>query len=435
MKRYAGIALALGIVLSLLLSGSALARQETADVVVSIRSAYEDFMKEVVRNFQEANPGISVEYQVQPGKDKLITQLVAGEGPDIFETSGDTLKQMAEMGALYDLSPLVRRDFDARMIRDFFPPVWEATVLRSGPKAGMRVGLPFYINAPVFWFNRTLFDQGGLTSPDRLDKSGNWTWDTMLQASRKLTRREGDGTPIQYGMQTKYWSRNLISRPTWIWANGGDVFDYPNNPNHFVLDRPAALEALEFIQDLVWKYEVMPKTKPNNERSKFKFVNGNLAMDDDGTSEFERWADAIGGKFEYDVARRPMGKVSRGNRTSLDVYAMCSQVRNVEAAWRFMKFLVSPEMQRLQTKLLKLGPARASAVEAFVALSHRLSLDIYLDTASTAMVDPFSYIDRAEDFRLVIQPALESAMERNEKSPTVAIKEVAGAVGALYGSK
>ncbi|NLN19937.1 MAG: extracellular solute-binding protein [Firmicutes bacterium] len=308
-------------------------------------------------------------------------------------------------------------------------------MLRTGPKAGQRIGLPFYINVPIFWFNRTAFHLAGLAPPDELEKNRNWTWDTMLESARKLTRREADGNPVQYGMQTKYWGSNLIRRPTWIWANGGNVVDYPNNPSHFVMDSPAALEALQFIHDLIWKHEVMPKTWPTNERNQFKFVNGNLAMDDDGSHVFVQWAPAIGDSFEYDIVQRPMGRVSRGNRTSLDVYAISAQTRDVEAAWSFMKFLVSPEMQRLQTSVLKLGPARASAVDAFVGLSRDLNLGIYLETASTAMIDPFAYLDRSEDFRRIIEPALVSSMERNEKPPAIAIEEVAESIRLLLAER
>lgn len=404
-----------------------------ADVVVSTRSSWEPFIQAVIERFEAANPDLSIAYQIQPGADQLIVQLAAGEGPDIFETSGDTLKRMAELGALYDLAPMVQRDFGERERRDFFPPVWAATELRAGARAGMRVGLPFYINAPVFWFNRTLFSQAALSTPDELDARGDWNWSALLTAARKLTRRGAAGNPVQYGVQTKYWSRNLISRPTWIWANGGRVFAYPEDPARFVMDEPAALEALRFVQDLVWTEEVMPKRHPVDEHDAFEFVKGNLAIDDDGTQVFEEWAEAIGSSFDYDVAKRPMGKAGRGNRTSLDVYAMSAQANDIAATWRFLRFLVSPEMQRLQTQMLKLGPVRASAVESFVSLSRDLDLSIYLETAATAQVDPFSFIDRAEEFRRLIQPALVSAMERNEKPIAVAIREVAGPIRALFG--
>ncbi len=78
-------------------------------------------------------------------------------------------------------------------------------------------------------------------------------------------------------------------------------------------------------------------------------------------------------------------------------------------------------------------PVRTSAANAFLEMRPKLNLGIYLETASTAWVDPFSYIEKASEFVNLMQPALKSAMEQNEKSVVAAIRDVAPAVRALYG--
>lgn len=433
MKSWRILLLIVAVACAATLGVAAQAPSGKAVVRVAASSSWEPFILEVIDRFEALYPHIDVEWRVRLSLDQLITQISVGDAPDIFAESGADLRTLADMGALYDLAPFVERDFSAEEIADFFPPVWNASRLEYGPRAGMRIGIPQYINAPVIWFNRTLFDQAGIASPDRLEASGNWTWQTLLESAQKLTVRGADGAPVQYGFQTKYWSSNLISRPTWIWANGGDVFDFPANPDRFVMDSPAAVEALEFVQDLLWRYGVMPKSYPENERNAFRFTSGNLAMDDDGVENYDNWAKTIAGAFEYDIAPRPMGSVSRGNRTSLDLWAVSANPRDIEATWTFLKFLVSPEMQRLQAEMTKRTPVRRSAMDAFIGLTSDINLAVYLETAATAQVDPYSYIRNADEFDKLIRPVLESAMVRNEKPIRIALEEVGGAVRALYG--
>ncbi len=419
---------------ALLWAAACAAAQEPgkAHVVVSASASWEPFLQEVIERFEARYPHIDVEWRVRLNLDQLITQISVGDAPDIFAESGADLRTLADLDALYDLAPLVERDFTAEEIADFFPPVWNASRLEHGPRAGMRIGMPQYINAPVIWFNRTLFNHAGIPAPDQLEAAGNWTWQTLLEAAQRLTVRAADGSPLQYGFLTKYWSANLISRPTWIWANGGNVFDFPSNPDRFVMDSPAAIEALEFVQDLIWRYGVVPKSYPVNERDAFRFVNGNLAMDDDGVDNYDNWAKTIGDSFEYGIAPRPMGTVSRGNRTSLDLWAVSARPRDIEATWTFLKFLVSSEIQQLQAEITKRTPVRRSAMDAFINLTHDIDLSVYLETAATAQVDPYSYIRRASDFDRLIRPVLESAIVRNEKPIRTALQEVSDAIRALY---
>lgn len=432
MKRWRALLILFAICAVASLGAAAQAPSGKTLVTVAASASWEPFILEVIDRFEARYPHIDVEWRVRLGLDQLITQISVGEAPDIFAESGADLRTLADLDALYDLAPLVERDFSAAEISDFFPPVWNASRLDHGSKAGMQIGMPQYINAPVIWFNRTLFNQAGISAPDQLEASGNWTWQTMLESAQKLTLRGADGSPLQYGFQTKYWSGNLISRPTWIWANGGDVFDFPTNPDRYVMDSPAAIEALEFVQDMVWQYGVMPKSYPNNERNTFRFVNGNLAMDDDGVDNYDTWGDTIGDSFEYGIAPRPMGKASRGNRTSLDLWAVSANPRNIEATWTFLKFLVSPEIQRLQAELTKRTPVRRSAMDAFINLTDEIDLSVYLETAATAQVDPYSYIRHADDFNKIIRPVIESTIVRNEKPIRIALEEVGGAIRALY---
>ncbi|MGI6611763.1 MAG: hypothetical protein ACOX4G_14835 [Limnochordia bacterium] len=53
---------------------------------------------------------------------------------------------------------------------------------------------------------------------------------------------------------------NALQHPTargagWIAANGGKVFDLPDNPTKFMMDMPETIEALQYLQDLIWEHQ------------------------------------------------------------------------------------------------------------------------------------------------------------------------------------
>ena len=38
------------------------------------------------------------------------------------------------------------------------------------------------------FYNKTMFEQAGLPDPYELQEAGEWTWDAMLEAAKKLTK-------------------------------------------------------------------------------------------------------------------------------------------------------------------------------------------------------------------------------------------------------
>ena len=84
-------------------------------------------------------------------------------------------------------------------------------------------------------------------------RDGSWNWTTFIEASRKLTLRQGSET-TQWGFPLSGYSWTRW-RP-WIWQNGGA--EVSQDLKRSVLDTPEAIEGLQFYADLLNVHRVAP---------------------------------------------------------------------------------------------------------------------------------------------------------------------------------
>lgn len=390
----------------------------------------EDLVRYWIAEFERLNPDIKVDWEIAAGsswRDQVVVRSAAGVAPDVLEIYGTFARAWAERGMLLDLGPYVKRDLTSEQVRDFFPHLYQAGILNWGALAGLHYGLPSYGNIIVTYYNKNYFDEAGLSYPDQLDRQGNWNWQTLIEVGRKLKRSEGDKVtlwPLSSG-------DTAIGRgAAWVYAAGGEVFD-PQNATRFVLDQPAAIEGLTYLQDLIWTHGVhVPYTvKLDGNES---FTSGQVAMRLEGTSRVTRYVDDISGRFDFDIALRPVGPVSRGNVTSFDGFAVNSTTRHPEAAWRMVKYLVTRPGALPHMRILGRGPAIFSVYSEYLKLHPDKNLRFHMEAAQDARVMPNATMVRAEDAEKLIDNALKASVVRNEKSVRTAIEGIAESIRALY---
>ncbi|HEX6970802.1 MAG TPA: extracellular solute-binding protein, partial [Limnochordia bacterium] len=211
-------------------------------------SSWETLYRRLIEQFETEHPNIHVEYRSDWDPQKITVQMAAGVAPDIFEFWGAFGYAWAQEGSLLDFTPYVRRDWTEEDIRNFYPPQWEAGIVRFGPHTGERYGIPKYSNASVVYFNADLFANAGLTLPPDADARGNWTYDTFYETARKLTVVGADGRTERYGMNMCITCDGRYA--SFVWGYGGQVFELPNHPERFRLDEPEGIGAMEYIARL-----------------------------------------------------------------------------------------------------------------------------------------------------------------------------------------
>jgi multiple sugar transport system substrate-binding protein len=108
--------------------------------------------------------------------------LTAGEFPDIIFSSNPNIPQLAELGVLADLNPLVKQN-NSNLSR-FEPVLTDA--IKQYAKNGELYALPFSRNYSPLFYNKDIFDKFGVSYP----KDG-MTWDEVYSLAQKVTRSEG----------------------------------------------------------------------------------------------------------------------------------------------------------------------------------------------------------------------------------------------------
>jgi multiple sugar transport system substrate-binding protein len=198
----------------------------------------------------------------------------------------------------------------------------------------------------VVYFNRDRFREAGVAVP-----SGDWTYDEMLAAARRL--KGGGGHAV--GTEA-----SVIRVAPFVWSAGGELVDDDDNPTRFTFDTPDAQRGLDAFlalgRDGLSPSAADVAAKPLEER----FIDGELAMFFSSRRDVPNFR-AIE-DFEWDVAGFPT--IER-EVTVLHADGFClSAGPQADAGWRFIAFATGQEGQRILARGGRTVPSMRSVAES-----------------------------------------------------------------------
>lgn len=307
---------------------------------------------------------------------------------------------MAAGGNLIPLDSFVAGS-DSVKQDNFFAGAWDSAVVD-----GQVFGVPFNVDVWQFTFyNEDLLTAAGV-DPESLT-----TWEGLEAAGAALT---GDGN-FGVGLFGHLGEDTVVVMDSFIFSNGGDVLD---SSGMCALNQAPAVEALEYLANL---QQYAPSGILNNSSGDMRelFLNGSLATEFWPALE-QPTLQASDINWGFVAGTAPEGKTPVGTYGgwNLGLFADASEEER-EAAWRFVEFLTSPEVNGDVVDLL---PANIQAAEAFVA-ANREGPSIILEHLNNAKPRPLSvnYLELStiqnEMFQQILnganaQEAANSACER-----------------------
>jgi multiple sugar transport system substrate-binding protein len=245
------------------------------------------------------------------------------------------------------LDPFLKRDkYD---LSDFFPNAWELWKWK-----GKHYGLPF-LGIRIVFFNRALTQQVGTKVPTTW-KDASWTWDAFLEACKKAT--------VSQGTSASRWGAAELSAgrrdwQPWVWSNGGDLFN--GDGTQVLLDQPPAMEAIQFLADLIHKHRVAPtpdELKAQGGRTNL-FQAGNLLLYHNPVNNVA--ANRKGVSFDWSLSGLPRGKAKSAASSGGGVGWFLTAASKVkDETWELMKVLASKESVRLEAVRGEAPPSRRS---------------------------------------------------------------------------
>lgn len=311
-----------------------------------------ELYRRIAPEFQRQHPQIRLRLEVIPGRSvvqKLLTGMDAGHAPDVCVLHWRQMPQVASTGQLLPLDQLVQRDnID---LQDYYPVGIQGYTYHD-----TLYGLPVKGSTITCFYNMDLFDRYGVAYP-----TDDWTWDDLLEKSRKLTLDiDQDGLPDIFGC-TPY---DIAS---YVWSAGGDFLRWENGRYVSNLDDPRVTEAVQFYVDLFFKHKVSPPrpgVRSENPMSTFTFEAGRIAIGIMGPWMIPTFQ--LLDRFRWNTALFPSGPAGRQTRYASVGFTIWRGTKQPEAAWELLKHMVSV---RSTTKMAQIGsdlpPQRSVARSAY----------------------------------------------------------------------
>jgi sn-glycerol 3-phosphate transport system substrate-binding protein len=285
--------------------------------------------------FNEANPDIKVIPTYAGGYNDISAAVQTeiqgtGEGPDVAVMLSVDLQTFIDNGYIVPVQPFIDEMEDGEgYMNDFFP----AFMLNSVDVDGMVWSIPFQRSTPVLYYNKDLFAEVGL-DPEKAPANR----EELIEFGKELTLPDGER-----------WGLLIPSDgfPYWLFqgfaiANGQNVV--ADNPAEVFFNDPPVVSALEYFASLPDE-GVMPDGIIVWGDTPTAFTSGKAAMIYHTTGSLTNiLANAT---FDVGVGFLPAGEVGYGAPTgggNLYVFST-STPEEQAAAWRWIEFLSSPEIQ------------------------------------------------------------------------------------------
>jgi multiple sugar transport system substrate-binding protein len=306
-----------------------------------------ELFKGVLRKFEEENPGILVKDETLPSSTDEQHQFyvinLEGKSSDFDVIGLDVIwvQEFARAGWLKDLSgllPMGERE-------DFFPGPLDAVTY-----GGRLYAIPWYVDAGVLYYRKDLLEKYGFRPPV--------SWADLVRTAQFITEKErGLYGFIWQGKQNEGLVCNALE---YFWGDGGGVL----RNGGVAIDSPEDVRALTFMRDLITRYRVTPSfvTTLTEEPSRQIFGSGKALFMRNwpyAWNIFQKEGSAVRGKVGVSplpsFPPNPSASTLGGWQLGINRYS-----RNPEAARKLVRFLTSPEAEKMLSLAIGYKPPRKS---------------------------------------------------------------------------
>jgi multiple sugar transport system substrate-binding protein len=299
----------------------------------------------------------------------LLTQLAAGEAPDVFWIPGANTADFASKGVILDLASYAAADPNFS-VDDFYPgPMAQLTTdPATGQPGEVLWGLPRDVSTFALYLNLDLINEAGAADPRELAEAGTWDWAAFTDVATAVNDL---GNEISGYGQSSWWA------PVgwWLYSAGGGFFN--DAVDACGLDTPESIAGLTAFRDF---YDTGAGLT-YGEDAEPVFKAGNIGMYQNG-----RWATPGVREvdFNWDVVTLPEGPDGPSNWQFWGAYVVNADTENPQAAWDLVAALTSAPVQAQVSELGANIPSRVSqeALDSFLTFSPPENNQAFLDGLS-----------------------------------------------------
>jgi len=317
-------------------SGDAAGGSEDVNLTFMFRGGPDEreIYESVVRQYEEDNPGISVEI-IATDPDQYATSLQASisgnDTPDVFFVEQGSVMAYVDNNILLDLTDLIEQsDIDLDNIWEYGIDSYryDGEVIGEGPI----YALPKDVGPFAFGYNKTMFEENGIELPDT---DVPYTWDEFVEVGQQLTNGEDQWAT---GLNVN-WSLHAF-----LWSNGASWLN--EDATEVTVNTPEFAEALQFFVDIENEHNLTPSVEQAQTLDTYqRWMNGELAFFPVGPWDMSTFNQL---DFEYDLIPWPAGETGESATWigSLGI-GVSQNTAHPEEAFELVKYLsVDPDGQQ-----------------------------------------------------------------------------------------
>jgi sorbitol/mannitol transport system substrate-binding protein len=290
-------------------------------------------MESLKGEFEAANPGIKINFQVMEEGDlrSSVTSDVANKAGqyDIVTIGAYEVPQWGANGWLTDLTAGLSDD--AYDVGDILPPVKDALSVD-----GKQYAVPFYGESSILMYNKEILDAAGVKMPN------NPTWQQVAAAAKKVNNADHAGICLR---GKPGWGDLFAPLTTVVQTFGGTWYDMDWNAK---VNAPEFVQAVTFYKDLLDAAGQKDPVSYSFNECLTALKTGKVAMWYDASvaaSMLEADDSPVKGKMGY--AHAPVVKTKESGWLWSWNLAVPKNTQNKDAAIKFIKWATSKEYHQL----------------------------------------------------------------------------------------
>ena len=306
---------------------------------------------------------------------KILTTIAGGTPPDAcYVHPAQGLPQFAGQGVIIPLEPYIQSDQTIKF-DDFYKGPLSYYQYPLGDK---QYGLPYYSGPSITVFNKKIFQKYGEKTPDEYEKSGQWTWEKLIEVGLKLTKGSGADKTFGYTSVTSalHWL-NIV-----VWGHGSDLWD--DKMERTLLGEAIPSDALDMYASLQYKHQIVPSAAESDglpggflagRTGVMYAIKGNIPSVRDAVDQ---------GKLDVGMVGIPKGPKGRFVRNGPNSYGILKTSAHQDEDWKLVNFMTQSGFQTLQNVIGASVPIRKSILtsgEFAKSLQPWESLDVYKEAS------------------------------------------------------
>jgi len=274
-----------------------------------------------IKKYESTNPGVTLEQVAVPAQeyaDRLMTEMGAGQGPDLAIVQEDLFYTLGNADFLSSLDDVVAGAQNLNVTNE------------NGVVDGVALGLGWQRAVYALIYNRALLESSGASLPK--------TTEEMIEQAKAISEATGAiGFTSRHSMnEFRGWSYDFQN---WVFGFGVEWVDSEGN---LTINTPQAMAALNAFK-LAYDSGVIPIGDPmNTQRSRFK--EGRVAFSIDNSGGALNIASG-GAMPSSDMGAAPMFFEHPGAHQQIFI-TVSKHSDHPEEAKAFLSWFVSPEGQK-----------------------------------------------------------------------------------------